>query len=90
MDASVGSTAFLLRQFFGERAVRVTPILPSDYEMDDPAVVDRLNNLAVEFSQTGLSSIRQPDGTEVDLNAWLLRHWYLVVDEDVHTPSRRA
>ena len=76
MDASVGSTAFLLRQLLGSRGVRVSVPLTDDYEMDDPGAVDGLNQLAIDFVKTGLSAIRQPDGTEVNLQAWLNQNWY--------------
>jgi hypothetical protein len=57
MDTSVGSTAFLLRQVLGTRAVRVSVPLDEDYEMCDPAAVDRLNGLAVQFAQNGLTAV---------------------------------
>jgi hypothetical protein len=75
LDASVGSTAFLLRQLLGSRAVRVNIEMP-DYEMDDPSVVDRLNALAEEFMTNGTGAIPQPDGTKVNLTSWLDRYWY--------------
>jgi Patatin-like phospholipase len=76
LDVSVGSTAFLLRQVLGVRAVRVSPPLPADYEMDDPDAVDGLDALAAEFVRTGLGAVQQPDGTTVNLQAWLEEYWY--------------
>lgn len=76
MDASVGSTAFLLRQFLGKRAVRVSIPLKADYEMDDPSVLADLDSQAIDFTKIGISKVSQPDGTNVDLNAWLEEFWY--------------
>ena len=75
-DASVGSTAFLLRQLLGRRAMRVSIPLVAGYEMDDPAVMDRLNTEARSFATNGLSAIRQPDGTSEDLRNWLAEYWH--------------
>jgi hypothetical protein len=75
-DASVGSTAYLLRQLLGAHAIRVSPPLTQDYEMDDPDVVDGLNSLAVQFASTSLGAVQQPDGTKADLHDWLNRYWY--------------
>jgi patatin-like phospholipase/acyl hydrolase len=76
LDASVGSTAFLLRQVLGARAARLSPPLAADYAMDDPAAVDGLNDLALEFVRAGLGAVQQPDGTLVDLPDWLEEYWY--------------
>jgi len=76
LDASVGSTAFLLRQVLGRRAARVSPPLPADYAMDDPDAIDRLNGLAFDFVRAGLGAVQQPDGTLVNLPDWLEEHWY--------------
>jgi hypothetical protein len=76
LDASVGSTAFLLRQVLGVRAVRVSPPLAADYAMDDPDAVDGLDAMADGFFRTGLGAVQQPDGTPVDLPAWLEQYWY--------------
>jgi patatin-like phospholipase/acyl hydrolase len=76
LDVSVGSTAFLLRQILGVRAVRVSPPLAADYAMDDPDAVDGLDTLALDFARTGLNAVQQPDYTTVDLPAWLDEYWY--------------
>jgi len=76
MDGSVGSTAFLLRQILGRRVVRVSPELPSDYEMDDPTKVDDLNSLAGDFYQNQIGRIPQPHGPPEDLTDWLETYWY--------------
>lgn len=76
MDTSVGCTAFLLRQFLGSRAVRVSIPLNEDYEMDDPDVVDRLNDQAIQFANTGLDKIAQPDHTTENLQGWLEKNWF--------------
>jgi len=76
LDASVGSTAFLLRQLLGKRAIRVSIPLTSDYEMDDPTVMDQLDAQAKSFATSGLSQIAQPDGTFEDLQSWLSANWY--------------
>ena len=76
LDASVGSTSYLLRQVLGVRAIRVSSPLPADYGMDDPDAVDGLDALTRAFADTGLGSIQQPDGTSADLRAWLNEHWY--------------
>jgi uncharacterized protein len=76
LDASVGSTAFLLRQVLGRRVARVSPPLPSDYAMDAPDAVDGLNGLALDFVRAGLGAVQQPDGTLVDLPDWLEEFWY--------------
>jgi hypothetical protein len=75
-DASVGSTAYLLRQLLGARAIRVSPPLADDYDMDDPDVVDGLNSLAINFVQSGIGAVQQPDGTQENLHNWLSRYWY--------------
>jgi hypothetical protein len=76
MDASVGSTAFLLRQLLGERTVRVSPELAADYDMDDPTAVDRLDGVAATFFANSMSAIPQTDGTRVDLARWLESNWF--------------
>jgi patatin-like phospholipase/acyl hydrolase len=76
LDTSVGSTAFLLRQVLGARAFRASVPLAADYEMDDPTAVDRLNDQAVQFAETGLSAVAQPDGIREDLRDWLTRLWF--------------
>ncbi len=76
MDTSVGSTAFLLRHLLGKRAVRVSVPLEQDYAMDDPDVVDSLNELATGFANRGLGAIQQPDHSKEDLHVWLQRYWY--------------
>ena len=75
LDA-LGSTAFLLRQVLGRRAVRVSVPLAADYELDDPGAVDRLDAAAAAFAGNSLGAVRQPDGTDEDLRAWLDRYWY--------------
>lgn len=87
LDVSVGSTAFLVRQLFGDRAVRVTVRLAADYEMDDPAAVDGLDAEAAEFVRGGAGAIPQPDNTTVDLRQWLDAYWY---DEPATAPPPRA
>src|SRR5262249_62020468 len=87
LDASVGSTAFVLRQVLGERAVRVTP-LAEDYAMDGPDVVDRLNDVAIDFARTGLGALLQPDHTTVDLVEWLGKYWFLLPGREIgSTPA---
>lgn len=76
MDTSVGSTAFLLRQFLGARAIRVSIPLSEDYEMDDPDVVERLNDQALQFADSGLNNISQPDGTTENMQNWLDQNWF--------------
>jgi uncharacterized protein len=76
LDASVGSTAFLLRQVLGRRVARVSPPLPADYAMDDPDAVDGLNGLALDFVRAGLGAVQQPDGTLVNLPDWLEEYWF--------------
>jgi patatin-like phospholipase/acyl hydrolase len=76
MDISVGSTAFLLRQLLGRRAVRVSMPLEEDYTMDDAGMVDRLDNLAVDFAERGLGAIPQPDHTTENLRDWLKDYWF--------------
>lgn len=63
MDTSVGSTAFLLRQLLGRRVVRVSMPLEEDYTLDDAGMVDRLDDLAVNYAERGLEAIPQPDHT---------------------------
>jgi patatin-like phospholipase/acyl hydrolase len=72
MDTSVGSTAFLLRQVLGTRAVRASVHLTEEYEMDDPGAVDRLNAAALAFD---LTAVEQPDKTLVNLETWLTEFW---------------
>jgi hypothetical protein len=76
LDASVGSTAFLLRQVLGERMVRVSPSLETDYAMDDPGAVNGLNGLANDFFEKQLGAIKQLDSTFVNLTSWLNTYWY--------------
>lgn len=76
MDTSVGSTAFLLRQMLGNRVIRVSPELAADYDMDDANAVTRLDDVASDFVNTRLNSIRQPDGTTQSLTKWLTEYWY--------------
>lgn len=76
LDTSVGSTAFLLRQLLGTRAVRVSVPLSQDYAIDDPSVVDQLNEVAIEFATNQLGSVQQPDGSSVNLPAWLQQFWF--------------
>jgi len=74
MDTAVGSTAFLLRQILGTRAVRVSIPLADEYEMDDPDAVDRLNAAALSFD---FSTVQQPDaGPPVNLDDWLTEFWF--------------
>ena len=83
LDASVGSTAFLIRQLIGSRAIRVNVPLQEDYGIDDPEVMGRLDSLAVQFMNSGSSAIRQPDGTNANLKNWLDKYWY---DVPNHSP----
>jgi hypothetical protein len=76
LDASVGSTAFLLRQVLGDRALRVSPPLAADYAMDDPKAVPGLNDLANTFYDKDRTSIRQPDFTPANLDEWLNKYWF--------------
>lgn len=76
MDASVGSSAFLTRQFLGERAFRLNVALQSDYEMDDPSVMDQLDRLAGQLADGGFDGIRQLDGSVVNLTDWLKEFWF--------------
>jgi patatin-like phospholipase/acyl hydrolase len=76
LDASVGSTAFLLRQVLGRRAARVSPVLEADYAIDDPEAVDTLDALARDFVANKLGAVRQPDDTVLDLAQWLETNWY--------------
>ncbi|HUR54552.1 MAG TPA: patatin-like phospholipase family protein [Gemmataceae bacterium] len=80
LDASVGSTAFLMRQLFGRHVIRVSvPLTGKDgFEMDDPHCVDRLivrtDHYYTEVVQKSRQVI-QPDGTTEDLIAWLRANW---------------
>jgi uncharacterized protein len=76
LDASVGSTAFLLRQVLGDRVLRVSPPLAADYAMDDPKAVPGLNDLANKFYDMDRTSIRQPDFTLANLDEWLNKYWF--------------
>jgi patatin-like phospholipase/acyl hydrolase len=76
LDTSVGSTAFLTRQILGKKAIRVNAPLALDYEIDDPQVVPRLDGDAINFATNSLDSIRQPDGTQENLHAWLQQYWF--------------
>jgi patatin-like phospholipase/acyl hydrolase len=76
MDTSVGSTAYLLRQILGQKAVRVSVPLATDYEMDDPGVVDGLNAAAQSFCQNGLQQVVQPDESIVNVLDWLSKYWF--------------
>jgi uncharacterized protein len=76
LDASVGSTAFLLRQFLGSRAVRVNVRMTKDYDIDDPEAIDRLDAAALDFVNNGIAAVEQPDKTTVDLKKWLDSYWY--------------
>lgn len=75
MDTSVGSTAFLLRQLLGKRAIRVNVPLSDDYDMDDPTVMDRLDAQARDFAANSLGTVRQTDETVEDLHQWLKTNW---------------
>ena len=76
MDTSVGSTSFLLRQLLGERAVRISINLEQDYEMDDPSAIDRLNASAIQFVETKIGAVPQPDHVPVNVIEWLQKNWY--------------
>lgn len=76
MDGSVGSTAFLLRQVLGRRALRISVPLTQDYEMDDPGAVDWLNDAAVTFAANDLGAVQQPDGTTENVGDWLENYWF--------------
>ncbi len=43
---------------------------------DNPAAVDRLNGLAVQFAQNGLTAVKQLDGSTENLRDWLTRFWF--------------
>jgi patatin-like phospholipase/acyl hydrolase len=77
LDVSVGSTAFLARQLFGDWAVRVNVPVRADegFEMDDPRAVGRLLARADAYYTADRRRVIQPDGTTEDLPAWLNRHW---------------
>lgn len=75
LDANVGSAAFLLRQFLGERALRISVPLNSDYGIDDPDVVDRLVRETERFAGNRLDEVHQPDHTTVDVLKWLDQFW---------------
>jgi patatin-like phospholipase/acyl hydrolase len=72
LDTSVGTTAFLLRQVLGTRAVRVNVHLTEEYDMDDPGAVERLNEAALAYD---LTAVEQPDKTLVNLETWLTEFW---------------
>jgi hypothetical protein len=76
MDASVGSSAFLMRQLLGVRALRVNVPLTEDYEIDDPGVVDQLNTLATDYAENGIHTVGQPDGSTIDVGVWLDQFWF--------------
>lgn len=76
MDVSVGSSAFLLRQILGVKALRLNMKLEENYELDDPDVVPRLSDRAQAFVAGGLKAIDQPDGTKEDVDDWLNRCWF--------------
>src|SRR5262249_14124011 len=76
MDGSVGSTAVLLRQVLGRRALRISVPLTQDYEMDDPGAVDWLNDAAVTFAANDLGAVQQPDGTTENVGDWLENYWF--------------
>lgn len=75
MDASVGSSAFLLRQFLGRKVVRVTPRLTLEYALDDPDIVSELDVQTTAYHANELNATVQPDGSQVDLRQWLAEFW---------------
>jgi uncharacterized protein len=75
MDASVGSTAFYLRQEYGDKVFRGTPELPVDYELDDANAVEGLIQLVDSYCQGQLPAAPQPDATRPSLLDWLKANW---------------
>jgi uncharacterized protein len=76
MDASVGSTAFLLSQVLAQKAIRVSPKLEADYAMDDPTAVDRLNAEAIAFVDKALKTGQAEGEQPARLSAWLAQNWF--------------
>lgn len=75
MDASVGSTAYMLKQFLGNKVARVTPQLGTDYAMDDPKAVGRLEEMTDRFcEQITVSQTEHSD--RIPLADWLTDHWF--------------
>lgn len=77
LDASVGSTAFLMRQLFGRHVIRVSvPLSATEgFEMDDPNCIGRLIERTDGYYAQDLQTVRQPDGKTEDLLAWLRTYW---------------
>jgi hypothetical protein len=76
MDASVGSTTFLLSQVLANKVLRISPKLKADYEMDDPTAVDRLNAEAVAFVDKALRTGEAAGEADARLSAWLTQYWF--------------
>ena len=76
MDASVGSTAFLLSQVLANKVIRISPRLKADYEMDDPTAVDRLNEEAVAYVTRALGTGEAAGESSARLPDWLDRYWF--------------
>jgi uncharacterized protein len=75
MDASVGSTAFYLRQGYGDDVIRATPQLAADYGIDDATAVPGLIQMVDDDFPRLLASAPQTDGTAPSLIDWLKTHW---------------
>lgn len=75
LDASVGSTAFYLRQGFRDDVIRVTPQLSADYGIDDAAAVPGLIRMVDDDFPRLLQAAPQPDGTSPSLLDWLKKNW---------------
>ncbi len=74
-DASVGSTAYYLRQGYGDHIMRATPEFAMDYALDDAGIVEELIRLVDTYCQSGWGSALQPDGTRPSVLDWLQTHW---------------
>lgn len=74
-DASVGSTAFYLRQEYGDQVIRATPQLKADYEIDDAGAVPGLIRMVDDDVPRLLKAAPQTDGTAPSLLDWLKTNW---------------
>ncbi len=74
-DASVGSTAYYLRQEYGDDVLRATPELQLDYGIDDADAVEGLIELVNSYCQTQWHAALQPDGSRPSLLDWLKANW---------------
>ena len=74
-DASVGSTAFYLRQQYGDHVMRATPELQLNYGLDDADAAEGLIQVVDAYCQARFPSAVQPDKTRPSLLDWLKTHW---------------